>query len=163
MVAVLSLAGGSYMSTKSFQNFAAEVRSQPEELALGLIAADSSAVQDFVQILERQLSAYPLSRIERVWQVSASQAATMFGVSRQAYSKWQIRGVPAERRGEVSDLNSATEELLTYVKSDRIPVVVRRKAPRFENMSLLEIAKDRGTAEVLKVVRETFDLSRVQP
>ncbi len=151
------------MSTKSVQNFVAEVRSHPEELALGLIDADPSAVQDFVQILERRLTSKPLPRIERVWQVSASQAAAIFGISRQAYSKWQLSGVPADRRGEVNDLNTATEELLTYVKSDRIPAVVRRKAPRFENMSLLEIAKDRGAAEVLKVVRETFDLSRVQP
>jgi hypothetical protein len=151
------------MSTKLVQNFVSEVRSQPEELALALIAADSRAAVDFVQILERQLSFYPLSRIERVWQISASQAARMFGVSRQAYSKWQSSGVPAERRGDVSDLDMATDELLTYVKSDRIPSVVRRNAPRFDNLSLLEIAEDRGASEVLKAVRETFDLSRVQP
>lgn len=151
------------MSVKSVQNFVTEVRSQPEELALSLIAADTSAVQDFVQILERLLSIDPLPRIERVWQVSASEVATMFGVSRQAYSKWQLSGVPAERRGDVNDLSVATQELLTYVKSDRIPAVVRRKAPRFDNMSLLEIAEERGVSEVLKAVRETFDLSRVQP
>ena len=87
----------------------------------------------------------------------------MFGVSRQAYSKWQLSGVPGERRREVNDLITATDELLTYVKVDRIPAVVRRKAPRFGNLSLLEIAEERGTSEVLKVIRETFDLSRVQP
>jgi hypothetical protein len=151
------------MSTKSVRNFVSEVRSEPEELALALIAADSSAVQIFVQILERHLTMDPLSRIERVWQISASQTAAMFGVSRQAYSKWHLSGVPAERREDVSDMDVATDELLTYVKSDRIPAVVRRKASRFDNMNLLEIAEHRGTSEVLKAVRETFDLSRVQP
>ncbi len=163
MVAVLSQTGGSYMSTKSIQNFVTEVRIHPEELARSLIAADPRAVHNFLQILERRFTSNPLSRIERVWQLSASQAATVFGVSRQAYSKWHLSGVPAERSREVNDLNTATEELLTYVKIDRIPAVVRRKALRFENMSLLEIAEDQGAFAVLKAVRETFDLSRVQP
>jgi hypothetical protein len=111
------------MSTKSVRNFVSEVRSEPEELALALIAADSSAVQIFVQILERHLTMDPLSRIERVWQISASQTAAMFGVSRQAYSKWHLSGVPAERREDVSDLDVATDEPMSRViESQRLYV-----------------------------------------
>jgi hypothetical protein len=144
-------------------SFTSRARRRPERAARDLVDSDSAVALALVQALERQLSAEPLRRLERVWQLSASQAAGLFGVSRQAYAKWHRGGVPAERRADVADLDAATAELLARVSVDRIPAVVRRPAAILGDRSLLEVAATHGAAAVRAGVEHAFDLSRVQP
>jgi len=87
----------------------------------------------------------------------------MFGVSRQAVAKWMSDGVPPDRQVHLAELDSATELLERYVRPERIPAIVRRAAPALSGKSLLDLASQGQTAEVLEVVREMFDLRRVQP
>lgn len=144
-------------------SFTRQVRRRPDRAARDLVDSDSAVAVALVQALERQLSAEPLRRLERVWQLSSSQAAGLFGVSRQAYAKWHAGGVPADRRADVADLDAATSELLARVAVDRIPAVVRRPAAMLDGRSLLEVAAADGAAAVRAAVEHAFDLRRVQP
>lgn len=144
-------------------SFARQARRRPDRAARDLVYFDSAVAITLVQALERQLSAEPLRRIERVWQLSSSQAAALFGVSRQAYAKWLAGGVPANRRRDVADLDAATSELLARVAVDRIPAVVRRPAAMLGGRSLLDVAAGDGPAAARAAVEHAFDLSRVQP
>jgi hypothetical protein len=142
--------------------FVDEVRHDANAAALRLLAADEPASRALVQALERHLSTKPLDRLERVWDLSASQAASLFGVSRQAYAKWRAHGVPANRQVDVADLSAATSTLLAYVKVDRIPAVVRRPMSGLVDDNLIELAR-RSPSAVRVAVAEMFDLRRVQP
>jgi predicted transcriptional regulator len=104
-----------------------------------------------------------LERILSLWGLSNAAAARMFGVSRQAFSKWLHNGPPANRATSVADLAAVTDLLARYVKRERIPAIVRRQAPAFEGVSLLHLAEQGRTGEALDRVRATFDLRRVQP
>jgi hypothetical protein len=134
-----------------------------ERAAVALVSSDPVAAARLAQFLERHLSAEPLDRFERVWQLSASQAAAVFGVSRQAYAKWHSGGIPAERRVDVRLADEATDILLAHVKVDRIPGVVRRPSAALGGASLLDVARDHRLEAVRDEVAAVFDLRRVQP
>jgi len=134
-----------------------------ERAAAALVSADPEVAARLAQYLERHLSAEPLDRFERVWQLSASQAASVFGVSRQAYGKWRQNGIPADRRVDVRMADEATAALLDHVKVDRIPSVVRRMSAALGGRSLLDVAQGNDLVAVRDAVEFIFDLRRVQP
>jgi hypothetical protein len=135
----------------------------PDRTASALVRVDSEGAARLAQSLERQLSTEPLDRFERVWQLSSSQAAAVFGVSRQAYAKWRSGGVPAERRVDVQLADQATATLLDHVKVDRIPAVVRRTSISLGGRSLIDVAQSHDLQAVRDQVETIFDLGRVQP
>lgn len=114
------------------------------------------------QRLERSLRSDPLRRFERIWQVSPSRAASILGVSRQAYAKWS-KAVPADRLVTVALLDETTQMLLDRLKVDRIPAVVRRPSEMLGGLSLLELAQQQRFGELRDAVRSMFDIARVQP
>jgi len=134
-----------------------------DRMAAALVSADVASAARLAQYLERHLSAEPLGRCERVWQLSSSQAATVCGVSRQAYAKWRSAGIPAERRVDVQLADQATATLLAHVRIDRIPVVVRRPSASLGGRSLLDVARANDLEAVRDEVEAVFDLRRVQP
>ncbi len=101
-----------------------------------------------------------LARTIGVWQLSQAKAAALFGVSRQAFAKWLQRGVPADHAVAVADLRVATDLLERYLKSDRIPAVVRRPIPKLDDVSLLELLGRGDTDRLLSACREMFDFER---
>jgi len=105
----------------------------------------------------------PLERFVQLWGLSNAAAAKVFGVSRQAFSKWLQNGPPSARSGAIADLSLATELLDRYVKRERIPAVVRRSAESLGNSTLLEIATSGDTRTVAEAATEMFDLRRIQP
>jgi predicted transcriptional regulator len=113
--------------------------------------------------LDRRLETDPLSRIMRVWGLSGSEMGRIFGVSRQAVSRWLDSGVPPARAEAVADLAAATDLLTRYVKRERIPAVVRRPSEMLGGRSLHELALKGRHREVHDAVRRMFDLRRVQP
>lgn len=136
----------------------------PEEAAAVLSAhSDEAWTRRFVDELNRTVRTRPLDRFTELWGLSNAAAARIFGVSRQAFSKWIRNGPPAARSAAVADLASATELLDRYVKRERIPAVVRRPAPNLGGRSLLDLAGDGDTRAVAEAVAEMFDLRRVQP
>lgn len=58
---------------------------------------------------------------------------------------------------------AATDLLGHHLERERIPAVVRRKAPELSGKSLLELAIAGEYTRVRSVVETMFDLRRVQP
>jgi len=143
---------------------AALTQLSPAEAATRILAgADASWARRFVAEVDRREAASRLDRLTSRWQISNAAAAEIFGVSRQAFSKWLANGPPADREGPIADLDAATELLERYLRVDRIPAVVRRESPALGGLSLLQLARTGKSAEVLSAVRTMFDLRRVQP
>lgn len=137
----------------------------PDEIAeqLAAEAPDRAWLRALTDRLDELLGSTELDRLLSAWDLSLSEAAQMFGVSRQALSKWRSRGVPAERMPALADLASATGLLERRIKRERIPAVVRRPAEALGGRSLLAIARAGEHAAVLEAVERMFDLRRVQP
>jgi predicted transcriptional regulator len=134
---------------------------RPERAAALLVDARSPRwIRRFGDELDRRLGASDLERVLSVWHLSQSDAARLFGVSRQAVGKWLRSGVPAERAGAVADLGAATDLLVRYLRRERIPAVVRRPAAVTGGRSLLDVAADDAGA-ALDAVRAMFDFAVV--
>lgn len=140
-------------------------RRAPEEVAdeLAAEAPDQEWLRAVTDRLYAKLEAGELKHFLSAWDLSLAEAAEAFGVSRQAVSKWQQAGVPADRMPTLLDLVSATEELERRVRRERIPAVVRRSVDSLGGRSLLDMAQAGKPAEVRDAVERMFDLRRVQP
>ncbi|HSM64693.1 MAG TPA: hypothetical protein VK860_00165 [Ilumatobacteraceae bacterium] len=124
---------------------------------------DTALLRQIVDRLDHQLNASPLQRTVRLWDISASQLGEMFGISRQAASKWLTDGAPASRRDQVALLGQATDLLDQWVKRERIPAVVRRPVEQLGGRTRLEAALA-GEFELLRdELADTFDLTRIAP
>ncbi|HYN32881.1 MAG TPA: hypothetical protein VES40_09665 [Ilumatobacteraceae bacterium] len=124
---------------------------------------DADMLRQVVDRLDRQLNASSLQRTVRLWDISATQLAGMFGISRQAASKWLAEGAPASRRDQVALLGQATDLLDQWVKRERIPAVVRRPVEALGGRTRLDVALA-GEFEVLRdELYDTFDLTRIAP
>lgn len=139
-----------------------QVATDPDAVARQLLEADESAARALAQAIERRLATGSLDQLERVWDLSAAQAAALFGVSRQAYAKWRIAGIPADRRSDVGEIAAITAMLLDVVKIDRIPVVVRRAAEQLGGSTIIDLVREDPRAARAAVER-MLDLRRVQP
>lgn len=136
----------------------------PADAAASLaLRGGSEWTRKLIDELDRTVRTDPLDRFVTLWDLSNAAAARVFGVSRQAFSKWRKTGPPAMRSATVADLASATDLLDRYVKRERIPAVVRRPAEQFDGRSLLDIAEQGDTHAVLEHVAAMFDLRRTQP
>ena len=140
-------------------------RPSPQEVATRIIAdaPDENWVRRLVDDLDRRVRTAPLERLLALWALSAAQAAQMFHISRQAFSKWLQAGPPAERAAAVAALAAATDLLDRHIKRERIPAVVRRPASQLGGRSLLDIANAGRYMEVHQSVARMFDLRRIQP
>ena len=86
----------------------------------------------------------PLRRIMDAFALSKTDAAKLFGVSRQAVDGWLAGGVPAERQEKVATLLALCDLLQRKLKADRLPGVARRPAEAYGGRTMLElIAADR--------------------
>ncbi len=134
-------------------------RLDPRTAAERLLAArrdHEGWLNAFTEHLDRQRNAEALSRVLRVWGLNQSDLARIFGVSRQAISKWLAQGVPPERAAAAADLAASTDLLTHHLKRDRIPAVVRRPAPALGGASLLQLAERQQFHQVLSACRDMF-------
>ncbi len=136
----------------------------PHDVAERLAAEAPNAawLRALTDDLDRRLRASEIERLMSLWALSAGEVARIFGVSRQAISKWRHAGIPAERMPAVADLATAADLLDHYVKRERIPAVVRRSAELLGGRSLLDLAFEEKHEEVRVAVTNVFDLRRVQ-
>jgi hypothetical protein len=136
----------------------------PEEMARELVeSADPDWLRRLVDALDREVRAAPLQRLTALWDLSNAAAARLFGVSRQAFSKWLTSGPPGTRADDVARVAAITELLDRYVRRERIPAVVRRPAPRLEGRSLIDVLEAGEYEAASEAVAAMFDLRRVQP
>lgn len=140
-------------------------RLDPQAAAEEIFAAHQSErawLDAFAESLDRRRAGQSLARTLTAWDLSQSEAARMFGVSRQAVSKWLEQGAPAERSEAIADLAAATDLLVRYLKRDRIPAVVRRAIPACQGATLLDLLAEGRTRELLGACRDMFDFEWAQ-
>lgn len=125
-------------------------------------SVDDPWTQEFLRALDARVRSAPLERLMASWDLTAAGAARVFGVSRQAVSKWRGSGVPDDRAVALADLVAATDVLERYVRRDRIPAVVRRPAEILGGRSLLDLAEAGEHADVRRGAARMLDLRRVQ-
>jgi hypothetical protein len=132
-------------------------RADPSKAAAKLLEQyDEEWVARLAEELDRRLGARGLAHVMRAWRLSATALGELFGVSRQAASKWLDDGIPADRAPQVADLEAITELLQRYLKADRIPAVVRREAPGLGGESLMSLVASGRSAEALALTRQMF-------
>lgn len=135
---------------------------EPEVIAAQIAAAhagDPGWLDAFTDALHQQRTASQARRVFTVWGINHSEAGRMFGVTRQAVSRWIIDGIPATQTVALADLATATDILTHYVKADRIPAVVRRPAPALDHKSLLDLVADGRTSDVVDACRRMFQFT----
>jgi hypothetical protein len=136
----------------------------PEQAAAQLVAAHGSDpvwLDRFSAAVAARRMSPELARVLKVWGLSRTEAARLFGVTRQGLSKWLDGEVPADRVPAVGDLAAATDLLTHYLRRDRIPAVVRRPAAALGGRNLLDRWATGDTAGVLAACEEMFDVTGV--
>lgn len=99
----------------------------------------------------------PLGRLMDAFDLSKTELASLFGVSRQAVDQWSERGVPSERQEKLQTLLAICDLLERKLKAGRLAGVARRPAHAYGGETMLAlIAADRH-GEVLELVRDSFD------
>ena len=139
-------------------------RLDPREVAEKILKAhpgESEWLDEFAEALDRRRAGRSLARILLVWGLNQSETAQLFGVTRQAISKWLDRGIPSERVEAVGDLAAATDLLVRHLKRDRIPAVVRRPSAALDGQSLVDLIAASRAREVLEACRSMFDFETV--
>jgi hypothetical protein len=129
----------------------------PHEAASRLLAGqDDRWINELTDELLRRKRGRELERVASVWQLSRRELGELFGVSRQAVTKWLATGVPSDRAEQVADVEAITDLLERYLKRERIPAVVRRPAPKLDDTSLLELVRAGRARDALLLTRAMF-------
>lgn len=134
----------------------------PGDAAAQLFAEhDEAWVMKLTTELDRHLGGRRLERVMRLWQLSRTELGELFGVSRQAVSRWIADGVPADRVQPIADVEAITDLLDRYLKRDRIAAVVRRQAPGLDGASLMELVASGRSSDALALTRRMFTFTDV--
>jgi hypothetical protein len=129
----------------------------PHEAASRLLAGqDDRWISELTDELLRRRRGRELERVASVWQLSRRELGELFGVSRQAVTKWLDTGAPSDRAAQVADVQAITDLLEHYLKRERIPAVVRRPAPKLDDTSLLELVRAGRARDALLLTRAMF-------
>lgn len=134
----------------------------PAEVASRLVAAHRGQpewLDAFAAEFERHRAGAALGRTLRIWGLSRTEAGEMFGISRQALTKWLEHGVPSDRAEQVANLSRVTDHLVRHLKQDRIPAVVRTPAPGLGDRTVMQVFAEDGGRAALEVVRAMFAFS----
>ena len=146
------------------ENGPMDLPAAPEELAGELAdSADLEWLRELVDILDRRVRTDPLDRLVELWGLSNAAAARLFGVSRQAFSKWLSNGPPADRADDIASVATITDTLDRHVKRERIPAVVRRRAEVLDDRSVIEALEAGEYSKTARAVEAMLDLRRIQP
>lgn len=98
-----------------------------------------------------------LSRLQALFALSLTELAALFGVSRQAVSKWLQEGVPPARLPKLLTVLDTADLLARQLQSGRLPAVVRRPAAAWGGRSMLELITADRHQELLTQVERSFD------
>lgn len=98
-----------------------------------------------------------LARVIRVFGLSLTETAGLFGVRRQAVSQWLVDGVPAARASKVTVVARTADLLDRMLVADRIPGIARTSADAYDGRTMLETIAEDGHEELLAKVTASFD------
>ncbi len=151
-------------TTLDYMSIADLAATTPEAAAAELahtLRNDPAWLDAFSEAMRQERSANQARWVFESWGISQSEAGRLFGVSRQAVSRWLVDGIPATQLAAFADLAAATDILTHYVKRDRLPAVVRRPARAFEGQSLLDMLRDGRTPDIVIACRTMFQFADI--
>jgi hypothetical protein len=123
--------------------------------------SDDIAAQRFLRRVRFHLNhpdtMHPLRRIMEAFDLSKTDTARLFGVSRQAIDHWLANDVPAERTEKVTALLSLLDILQRKLKADRLPGIARRHADAYGGATMLDLIVADRHDELLDITRRSFD------
>lgn len=98
-----------------------------------------------------------LERIDRTFQLTATEMGRLFGVRRQAIDQWLEHGVPPARQPKALVIAQIADVLALNLEPSRIPAIVRTSASAYGGHTMLEMIADERHEELLAMVRDSFD------
>jgi hypothetical protein len=98
-----------------------------------------------------------LEHLMAAWDLTISDTARLFGVSRQAVQQWLDDGVPAARQPKLLQVLRIADLLERNLQPGRIPAIVRSEAGAYDGRSMLELVADDRHDELLASVERSFD------
>lgn len=129
----------------------------PRMAAAQLIAShEQEWVERLVAELTRRLSGRVLDHVMHLWCLSATEMGDAFGASADDVEKWVTEGPPPGHARQIADLQAISELLERHLKRDRIPDVVRRRAPGLSDESLVSMIFEGRGSEALALTRRMF-------
>jgi DNA-binding transcriptional regulator YiaG len=82
--------------------------------------------------------------------ISPAELARLLHVSREAIRRWELgESISSERWADIDELHSYVEKLLTYIRPERLPAVIRRRIPALSNQAPLELIASRRVGELI--------------
>lgn len=114
---------------------------------------DREWIRSLASSLERSIPSDPLNKLRARWSLTTTEAGTLFGVTRPGFSKWQVTGVPAEKRPILAALNEVTDILEQDIERERIPAIVRMRYESIGNYSLVELAQQGRYVEMIEAAK----------
>lgn len=101
-------------------------------------------------------------RVIAVWGLSTAETARLFGVTGQTVARWLASGPPNGRAPAIAELAAITDVLHHFLASDRIPAVVRQRAPALRGRSVMELVELGKAHDALDGVRAMFRFGDLQ-
>ena len=98
-----------------------------------------------------------LDDVQTTFQLTSSDLASLFGVSRQAVDQWHQRGVPGDRQAKAATIAAVADLLSRRLKPERIPGIARRPAPAYGGLTMLEMIERERHYELLEATRRSFE------
>lgn len=94
-----------------------------------------------------------LQRIRSTLQLSGSELADLFGVSRQAVEQWETKSVPIDKAAKVDRVAEVVDGLAQRFKLQRLPIIVRKPMPILDDRSILETLQTDGPRAIYEFFR----------
>ncbi|MGZ8656881.1 MAG: helix-turn-helix domain-containing protein [Actinomycetota bacterium] len=127
--------------------------------APGATLPDPLSYQRFERVVLQELSGAGtgLEPWMATWQLSVSDVARLFGVSRQAVQQWLQDGVPPARQPKLAVILRIADLLERNLQPGRVPAVVRTPADAYEGRTILQVIARDAQDQVLASVARSFD------
>ena len=110
---------------------------------------DAPRMNDVLSRIYARRGVRSLGRIRKAFALSQEEAASLFGVSRQAFRKWEKDGVPTARLADVDRMLQLVELMERRLRRDRLPALVRTPAKDFGDRTVLQTIRSEGPLSVM--------------
>jgi len=94
-----------------------------------------------------------LKRIQSALQLSAFEAAGMLDVTRQAFTEWFTRGVPASKAARVDRIALVVTELAKRFRTQQVPRIAREPLPILDGRTIIDALRTDGAAPIHEMFR----------
>lgn len=123
------------------------------------VGSDQVRYRRLVEIALRHAQP-PLNQVRDMFDLTNTEFAELFGVTRQAVEQWERVGdVPPARRAKLANLLSVGEILERKLRPGRLPLIARRAAAAYGGQTMLEMVRVGRDEELKEITERALDWS----